>query len=177
VGDASGIGGAYLAEIEGTIAGRNAAALMGKHIKVSPLRRGIEIQQLKRLRIYAEFLKAFFRLSSGLFEEITDAVFACRCEGVTAGEVRTGADFTGADLGACKQLTRAGMGICQGRICSFAVEHLVSQRSGVPVPEIVAATTRNPIKPISVALLVDSPLYQEGGFFDQESKIKYIESE
>jgi NAD(P)H-nitrite reductase large subunit len=53
---------------------------------------------------------------------VPDDTVVCRCEEVTAGEVRAATGGLGAgDLRTVKLLTRAGMGWCQGRMCGPAV--------------------------------------------------------
>ncbi|MEU0455597.1 (2Fe-2S)-binding protein, partial [Streptomyces sp. NPDC006129] len=57
-------------------------------------------------------------------EQVTDDTVVCRCEEVTAGAVRDALDLGAGDERTVKLLTRAGMGWCQGRMCSTAVAGL-----------------------------------------------------
>jgi len=98
----------------------------------------------------------------------------CRCEEVTARDIlevrppryldwpdRGGnaADLR-ARLGAgppnpdqVKRLTRAGMGLCQGRRCREQVAALLALGAGVGLAEIPLATHRAPVRPLALRLL------------------------
>jgi NADPH-dependent 2,4-dienoyl-CoA reductase/sulfur reductase-like enzyme len=51
-----------------------------------------------------------------------------------------------------KRLTRAGMGLCQGRRCREQVSALLALSAGVDLAAIPAATHRAPVRPIPLAL-------------------------
>jgi NADPH-dependent 2,4-dienoyl-CoA reductase/sulfur reductase-like enzyme len=51
-----------------------------------------------------------------------------------------------------KRLTRAGMGLCQGRRCREQVSALLALSAGVELGAIPAATHRAPVRPIPLAL-------------------------
>jgi len=157
-GDVSRIGGAQVAMMEGRIAGIEAASKAGCNGSYSSVRRFLWKQKMRYLRGYSDTINSIFRLPEDLVKLIHDDVVVCRCEGVTAGDIRASVDFSGPDLGACRQLSRAGMGICQGRMCSFALERIIAQRAGIPIQELGEPTTRNPIKPIPVDVVVNSAL-------------------
>lgn len=63
---------------------------------------------------------------------------ACRCEGVSEGEIlyaiRTNPPAR--DLDAVKRRTRSGMGRCQGGFCSPYVMKLISRESGIPMEKV-----------------------------------------
>ncbi len=83
---------------------------------------------------------------------LTDDTTVCRCEEVTAGAVRAVRDGGPAtDHRQVKQLTRAGMGWCQGRMCGPAVHCLVAARTEPYTPaERLIAT------PVTLGALADS---------------------
>jgi NAD(P)H-nitrite reductase large subunit len=59
----------------------------------------------------------------------------CRCEEVTRGEIEGAVDARGVQDGrALKLSSRAGLGLCQGRVCSRTVAELVAGPGGVPKP-------------------------------------------
>ena len=104
----------------------------------------------------------------------------CQCEEVTAREIlevrpprylgwphplRNSTDLT-ALLGQgppnadqVKRLTRAGMGLCQGRRCREQVAALLALGAGVDLGKVPLATFRAPVRPIPLGLaaLPDSP--------------------
>ncbi len=54
-----------------------------------------------------------------------------------------------------KRLTRAGMGVCQGRRCRDQVAMLLALESGTPFGAIPLATHRAPVRPVSLKIMAD----------------------
>ncbi|GGI99267.1 NAD(P)/FAD-dependent oxidoreductase [Streptomyces brasiliensis] len=120
-GEATGIGGAALALAEGHIAGRSIAARLHGSAP-DPRTWAAAARARTRLRTFFAAVDAVFAPPVGWVEQATDDTVVCRCEEVTAGEVRSAVGGFGAgDLRTVKLLTRAGMGWCQGRMCGPAV--------------------------------------------------------
>jgi thioredoxin reductase/Fe-S-cluster-containing hydrogenase component 2/bacterioferritin-associated ferredoxin len=72
----------------------------------------------------------------------------CRCERVTAGEIRTLIRAGYRDMNALKAATRAGMGACGGKTCSNLIKRLfreVEATCGSPLPAEVTESTRRPL--------------------------------
>lgn len=123
-GETTGIGGAALALAEGHIAGRSIAARL-RGTSPDPRSWAAAARARTRQRAFFAALEAVYAPPPGWADRITDDTVVCRCEEVTAGQVRTAADGLGAgDLRTAKLLTRAGMGWCQGRMCAPAVAGL-----------------------------------------------------
>jgi D-hydroxyproline dehydrogenase subunit alpha len=123
-GESTGIGGAALALAEGHIAGRSIAARLYDAVP-DPRSWAAAARARARQRAFLAALETVYAPPAGWADRITDDTVVCRCEEVTAGEVRTAADPLGAgDLRTVKLLTRAGMGWCQGRVCAPAVAGL-----------------------------------------------------
>ncbi|MFH9084790.1 FAD-dependent oxidoreductase [Streptomyces sp. NPDC017673] len=123
-GEATGVGGAALALAEGHIAGRSAAARL-RGTAPDPGGWAAAARARTRLRAFATALDAVYAPPAGWADRIPDETVVCRCEEVTAGEVREAVGSLGAgDLRTVKLLTRAGMGWCQGRMCAPAVAGL-----------------------------------------------------
>ncbi|MFF4545733.1 NAD(P)/FAD-dependent oxidoreductase [Streptomyces sp. NPDC001406] len=123
-GEATGIGGATLALAEGHIAGRSIAARLHGS-RPDPRAWAAADRARTRLRAFFAALEVGYEPPAGWAERITDDTVVCRCEEVTAGEIRTSVSGLGAgDLRTVKLLTRAGMGWCQGRMCGPAVAGL-----------------------------------------------------
>jgi NAD(P)H-nitrite reductase large subunit len=70
----------------------------------------------------------------------------CRSEEVTVGEVLQAIENGARDIDAVKRLTRAGMGLCQGRTCSVLVRQLLKWKLNLPDAELPSATTRPPVR-------------------------------
>ena len=48
---------------------------------------------------------------------------------------------------------RAGMGYCQGRICSSLIASLIARESGIKIGELKPFTVRPPIQPVRLGAL------------------------
>ncbi|MFS4097856.1 (2Fe-2S)-binding protein, partial [Streptomyces sp. AF1A] len=87
---------------------------------------------------------------AGWADGVPDDTVVCRCEEVTAGQVRTAVDALGAtDLRSVKLLSRAGMGWCQSRMCAPAVAGLTG---------CALTPGRRPFaRPVPLGVLADLP--------------------
>jgi NADPH-dependent 2,4-dienoyl-CoA reductase/sulfur reductase-like enzyme len=125
-GESTGVGGAGLALAEGETAAFDIAAAQGVTAPAGPP--AAVLRRRARLRAFADLMAAAHRPGSGWTGWLSDDTEVCRCEEVTAGQVRSAIDELGAgDQRTVKLLTRAGMGWCQGRICGAAVASLAGQ--------------------------------------------------
>lgn len=77
-------------------------------------------------------------------ERLDDDVLVCRCEEVTAGDIRRAIRAGATDVTQVKLRTRAGMGLCQGRTCELLVQQILSQELGVRQEETGYSTPRTP---------------------------------
>ncbi|MFX0197777.1 MAG: (2Fe-2S)-binding protein [Candidatus Hodarchaeota archaeon] len=77
----------------------------------------------------------------------------CRCEEVTEQEIRAAIRAGARTIDAVKRLTRAGMGLCQGRTCSSLVAMLIKEEMKVPMEEISPSRKRLPLRPLKISLL------------------------
>ena len=119
-GELTGIGGVDLALAEGEIAGTAAAGGVPNSTAV---------RERAVFREFAQRLAAAHDIRPGWKSWLDDGTLVCRCEDVTAGELRRTAELTGArGLRSLKLTTRAGLGICQGRTCGRTVEDLIGNR-------------------------------------------------
>jgi sarcosine oxidase, subunit alpha len=72
-----------------------------------------------------------------------DEAIVCRCERITAAQVRALIRAGHYDLNEIKAVTRAGMGACRSKTCG-ALIHRMMREEGVP-PEDVSDDTRRPL--------------------------------
>jgi sarcosine oxidase subunit alpha len=91
-------------------------------------------------------------------ERLADDAIVCRCERVTAQEIRALIRQGVRDINELKALTRVGMGACGGKTCTPLV-HRLFQEEGVPAEEVVEGVRR--------PLFVEVPL----GIFAQISDL------
>jgi len=82
-----------------------------------------------------------------------DDLIICRCEEVTQGEILEVMEMGAEALNEVKRLTRAGMGLCQGRICRRLVMQIYAEKIGKKLEEIKPTTYRPPVRPIIVETL------------------------
>jgi bacterioferritin-associated ferredoxin len=82
-----------------------------------------------------------------------DSVMVCRCEEVTAGEIRRYVRAGCVGPNQLKAFSRCGMGPCQGRQCGITVCEIIAAERGMQPGEIGYQRVRAPIKPISVGEL------------------------
>jgi NADPH-dependent 2,4-dienoyl-CoA reductase/sulfur reductase-like enzyme len=155
-GEVGGIGGADVALEEGRIAGLAAARALGK-----PGANGRQNQEreagkrLARAKRFAEVTAGMMQLKPALIDLITDDTILCRCENVTAEQVIETIGFEGDfTLRGVKVHTRAGMGPCQGRMCSHLIARLIAKKTGTALESIHPDTAQAPIKPVPLRALV-----------------------
>jgi len=77
----------------------------------------------------------------------------CRCEEVRVREIDDAVGAGARTVDEVKHLTRAGMGICQGRTCLHLVSALVAERTGEPDTARHLPARRVPLRPVRMAVL------------------------
>ena len=83
-------------------------------------------------------------------------VTICRCEEITLGEILDSIERGAQTLNEVKRMTRAGMGLCQGRSCRRLISQWL-QRSGKGMDEEfpMPPTFRPPVRPLKVGELAE----------------------
>ncbi|MEI6160839.1 MAG: NAD(P)/FAD-dependent oxidoreductase [Roseococcus sp.] len=151
-GDGGGVGGARAAALSGRIAALEAARWLG-HLSVEQ-RDALAGPQLHRraaeLAPRALLDAMYPPLSPG---RIADGTVVCRCEEITAGQVRAAVALGAQGPNQVKAFLRAGMGACQGRVCGPAVHALMAEARGVGAERLEPLRTRFPTKPVTVGEL------------------------
>ena len=86
-------------------------------------------------------------------------VLVCRCNEVTRGEILEAIREGARSVDEVKRMTRAGMGICQGRTCGRLVAQIIHQETGLPMAEIGLSRARPPVRPVRADILahIDAP--------------------
>ncbi len=94
--------------------------------------------------------------------ELPDDVIVCRCEEVTAGEIRRSIREYGATtVTEVKRRVRSGMGLCQGRTCGKLTMRILSEETGKPASELLPATSRPPVRPLTFGELAAGERFDE----------------
>ncbi|MEE9376258.1 MAG: (2Fe-2S)-binding protein, partial [Rhizobiaceae bacterium] len=163
-GDGAGIAGAKAAALSGRITALNVLSIMGK---ISTADRDVACAPLLQKRTRENTIRPFLDRAYPPCDQIlqpTDATIVCRCEEVTAGEIRKTAALGSKGPNQTKALSRAGMGPCQGRFCGLTVTGILAAETGQTPDETGTYRIRSPIKPISLGELAAlQPLEKEQG--------------
>lgn len=161
-GEATGVGGALLARLEGELAARSLIAqTTGQPLQANALRR-----RIRRSRSFAHAMHAAHPVPAAWTQWPTDETLVCRCEEVPFAAVRAAVHGLGAaDPRTVRSLTRVGMGRCQGRICADACARLVADLTHTEVTaKALTATSRRtlaaPLNMLRMARL-DAPTAEE----------------
>ena len=100
-------------------------------------------------RRFRDGLEAAFPWPARLAPAIADSTVVCRCEAITAGELRASArDHGAAEQNRAKAFSRIGMGRCQGRFCGLAGAEILAAERGVPVEAVGWLRGQAPVKPL-----------------------------
>jgi thioredoxin reductase/bacterioferritin-associated ferredoxin len=154
-GDGAGIAGVVAARREGTIAGLYAAAHAGAISTEQAARTArVERSALKSLRKFRRAMDHMYRIYPELYANISDETIVCRCEGISAGEIRNAVRAGTHNLNDIKKRTRTGMGYCQGTHCTPVVAAILAREFGAKPEDIKLMTARPPARPIPLSLLM-----------------------
>jgi thioredoxin reductase/bacterioferritin-associated ferredoxin len=156
-GDGAGIAGAIAAEHRGSLAALHAAASLG-HIdgKARDQAAAPHRAALARATRGREFFDTLYRVPQALRRPVGD-VIVCRCEEVTAEEVRQAARMGCQGPNQMKAFLRCGMGPCQGRFCGLTVAELIADEQGRHPREVGYYRVRFPIKPVTLGEMASLP--------------------
>jgi NADPH-dependent 2,4-dienoyl-CoA reductase/sulfur reductase-like enzyme len=148
-GDGSRIGGAEVAELAGA---RAALALLedrGMRVDAAQV-----VHLDRRLRTEARFraaLERAFPYPAHLAASLPDAAMLCRCEAITAGELREAARLGAPEVNRAKAFSRVGMGRCQGRVCGPPAAEVLAAALGIGVEAVGRLRGQPPVKPIPLS--------------------------
>jgi D-hydroxyproline dehydrogenase subunit alpha len=153
-GDCAGIGGAEMARIEGRIAGCAAAARL-KHMTDREARARISREQatLHREQRFARLLGDLFSPPAGLYTLADAETIICRCEQVMLGQIREAIGFGAQTVGDVKNLTRTGMGNCQGRTCGSITARILAAETGRAEASVRYFSVRPPVHPLPLSVI------------------------
>jgi NADPH-dependent 2,4-dienoyl-CoA reductase/sulfur reductase-like enzyme len=152
-GDGAGIAGVTAATLCGELAALRIAVKLDRAADAEataaarPLRR-----RLARELALRPFLEAMFRPRPEIFAPADDTI-VCRCEEVTARDIRAMARIGRPGPNQVKAFTRAGMGPCQGRQCGYTVTRLLATAEGRPAADVGFYRVRPPLKPVTLGEL------------------------
>jgi NADPH-dependent 2,4-dienoyl-CoA reductase/sulfur reductase-like enzyme len=152
-GDGSGIGGADLAEAAGARAAWAVLAARGQAVDARAVAR--LDATLAAGAAFRTALERAFPFPAKLAANMADDTILCRCEVITAGELRSTAKealatLPPSEINRAKALIRVGMGRCQGRVCSAAAAEVLAAALSCPVEQVGHLRGQPPVKPIPI---------------------------
>ncbi len=157
-GDVTGAGGKDLAALQGQVAGISALARLGRVTLAAANELRAQLQPaIRRQQRFGRMLWDRFRVRPGLVDLVQDDTLICRCEGVTAAQIKASAADGALDFRGAKLRTRVGMGVCQGRYCFANAAMLLARERGCTVPEIGLPHIRPPVVPVRARDLFAAP--------------------
>lgn len=146
-GDGARTLGADGAEFAGRLAAL--AALKDLGYPVSPRDSAHLAHRIARIRRFQLGINEAFPWPHEAAAELTDDTVICRCECITAGELRAIARQGGAnEMNRAKAFSRVGMGRCQGRYCGEAAAEVVASATGLPLEQVGRLRGQAPVKPL-----------------------------
>ena len=151
-GDSIKILGADSAEISGEIAALKLLADNGFAVDLANI---IKKNHRKNKHVqFHKFLDVLYSPKEWHSCPPNDVVI-CRCEEVTAGEVREAIKMGCLGPNQLKAFSRCGMGNCQGRYCGMTVINLFSEMVGQTPEQTGYFRIRSPIKPVTLSELAN----------------------
>jgi hypothetical protein len=163
-----------IAHNQGRLAGIAAAESLGAIDRAQALARRSEIQAEAVTATPAEVHTVWKKWLQSLVNAGGLDVFACPCEEVTRGDLiglqpprylnwrseqmssrslQTQAKDDPVNPDQVKRLTRAGMGHCQGRLCSEQVSLLLAEESGTDIAKVPYMSFRPPVRPLPLSVM------------------------
>lgn len=152
-GDGLRILGADGAELAGRAAAIACLQDMGlphpNHAKV--------LRSLNRMQRFSNAMARAFPWPAEALRALPDAAVICRCEGVTAGDLRATLPLSGPEANRLKSLARVGMGRCQGRYCQLAGAELAAAATGLPTSNVGRLRAQPPARPVPIGAWLAEP--------------------
>ncbi|MDR3435387.1 NAD(P)/FAD-dependent oxidoreductase [Telmatospirillum sp.] len=153
-GDGAGIGGAESALIAGEIAAIGAIGRLG--FVAADICDGLiagKRRQWSRSLRGRRFIDHLYQPGRQFRIPANPSTIVCRCEEVTAGQIRRAVVEGGIGPNQVKAFLRSGMGPCQGRLCGQTVTELIAEARGVTPADVGYFHLRPPVKPVTLAEL------------------------
>ena len=158
--------GVYLAGDGAYVLGADAAEAAGRLAALAALtdlglpapREDIDALRttLAKMRRFGDGLTHAFPWPFREAARLPDDAVLCRCESITAGELRGAVrDKEATEANRAKAFTRVGMGRCQGRYCAHAAAEVIAHAAGMPVESVGRLRGQAPVKPFSMATVKD----------------------
>ncbi len=154
-GDVGGVRGAEAALASGHLVG---LGIGEKLQKISQKERDARAQKYKRTlmrcKLMQDFTEALFAPNPAALVP-ADETLVCRCEELTAKELKEVIESGCYSPDAVKAQSRSGMGFCQGRMCVNNVAQLIAHAHGISLENLNPYKARPPLFPIAMGELAN----------------------
>ncbi len=112
------------------------------------------LRRLRRMQRFAEAMAGAFPWPAKHVRYLPDAAVVCRCEGVSAGDLRASLPVSGPEANRAKSLARVGMGRCQGRYCQLAGAEIIAAATGTAPAQVGRLRAQPPARPAPIGSLL-----------------------
>ena len=152
-GDGAFVHGGIPAAFKGSLA---ALDIAGKLNALPPAQKTCDVAKIaKRLSselVPRPFVDALYKPRMDLYN-INDETHVCRCEEITAGDIRQAIHEGSREPNEIKTITRCGMGHCQGRMCGAALAEIIAENLKLDPIDLRPLNIRPPVRNISLSEL------------------------
>lgn len=156
-GDGAGIAGALAAQYRGQLSALDATHQLGRIGKAQRDQLAAKVRAaLMRAYRGRRFLDTLYRPAQAM-RRPQGGTIVCRCEEVTAAQVRDTTQLGVPGPNQMKTFLRCGMGPCQGRFCGLTVSELIAEVRNVPVADVGYYRLRYPTKPLTLGEMASIP--------------------
>ncbi|WP_197086061.1 hypothetical protein [Pseudorhodobacter antarcticus] len=133
---------------------RNKISQSDRDALTSPLQKRLEADRAAR-----PFINCAYPPYAGALTPSDDIVI-CRCEEVSAGDIRRMAGFGCISPNQTKAFGRVRMGPSQGRYCGLSVTQILPEANKLPLQEIGCYRVRPPLKPVTLGEIAALAKYE-----------------
>jgi hypothetical protein len=161
-GDSAGVRGADAAIQSGRLVALDACRALGKI--TTQMRDALgagPARTLRRLALMQPFLDRVFAPVPEHLQPADESI-VCRCEELTAKDLREIIAKGSYSPDGLKSQSRSGMGTCQGRMCSAAVAEMIANAQGIPLENLPQYHAQIPLFPLRLGELANMTIPPEG---------------
>lgn len=160
-GDGAFVHGGIPAILKGSLASVDIA----KKMKALPASEQVDaiprlLKELSVELVPRPFVDALYKPRPDLYR-ISDETLVCRCEEVTARDIRQTIVEGCREPNEIKALTRCGMGHCQGRMCGVALAEIVATELKLEPDVLKPLNIRAPVRNLSLVELSEVSLLED----------------
>ncbi len=160
-GDGAFVHGGIASSLKGSLAAFDIA----RRLKVTQSRENADALGKLRSELTSElsprpFVDALYQPRQGLYR-VPDDTLVCRCEEVTAGDIRQVIREGCREPNEIKALTRCGMGNCQGRMCGAGLAEIVAGELSIDACDLQPLNIRSPVRNLPLAELAGMELLKD----------------